>query len=84
MKISSAKLRIWLRTFHLLGMMPLGLVIYTGLDQTGFLLQVVQFVIFPSFLLTGLTMWQMPRLNKWLHSRDKSLVNNPANRRILN
>ena len=33
MKFSSAKLRTWLRAFHLLGMMPLGLVIYTGLDH---------------------------------------------------
>ena len=68
MKISSAKLRIWLRTFHLLGMIPLGLVLYTGLDQPGILRQVVQFVVFPSFLMTGLIMWQMPRLNKWLHN----------------
>ena len=67
MKISSAKLRVWLRAFHLLGMIPLGLVIYTGLDQPGMLRQVVQFVVFPSFLMTGLIMWQMPRLNKWLH-----------------
>jgi hypothetical protein len=82
MKLSSAKLRVWLRVFHLLGMMPLGLVIYTGLDQAGFLLQVVRFVVFPSFLLTGLMMWQMPRLNKWLHSRDKILVHEPAKRGV--
>jgi hypothetical protein len=69
MKISSAKLRVWLRTFHLLGMIPMGLVIYAGLDQHGLLHQVVQFVVFPSFLMTGLIMWQMPRLNKWLHRR---------------
>jgi len=80
MKLSSAKLRIWLRAFHLLGMMPLGFVIYTGLDQAGFLLQVVRFVVFPTFLLTGLTMWQMPRLNKWLHTRDKSPIKVPAKR----
>jgi hypothetical protein len=78
MKLSSAKLRIWLRAFHLLGMMPLAFVIYMGPDQAGFLLQVVRFVIFPSFLLTGLTMWQMPKLNKWLHSREKNLSHNPA------
>jgi hypothetical protein len=68
MKISSAKLRIWLRAFHLLGMIPLGLVIYTGLDHPVILRQVVQFVVFPSFLMTGLIMWQMPRVNKWLHN----------------
>lgn len=78
MKFSSAKLRIWLRAFHLLGMMPLGLVIYTSLDNSGFLLQVVQFMVFPSFLLTGLTMWQMPRLNKWIHGREKRLAHDPA------
>jgi hypothetical protein len=78
MKLSSAKLRIWLRAFHLLGMMPLGLVIYTGLDPDGFLIQVVRIVVFPSFLLTGLIMWQMPRLNKWLHSREKRLVGDLA------
>jgi hypothetical protein len=69
MKFSSAKFRIWLRAFHLLGMIPLGLVIYTGLDNSGILLQIVRFVVFPSFLMTGLIMWQMPRLNKWLHQR---------------
>ena len=74
MKISSAKLRVWLRTFHLLGMIPLGLVIYAGLDHPGFLRQVVQFVVFPSFLMTGLIMWQMPRLNKWLHHRQQLLM----------
>ena len=70
MKFSSAKLRIWLRTFHLVGMMPLGPVIYSGgFEQAGILFQVVRFVVFPSFALTGLIMWQVPRLNKWLHER---------------
>ena len=70
MKFSSAKLRIWLRAFHLVGMVPLGLVIYTGgFDEVGILLQVVQFVVFPSFALTGLIMWQLPRLNKLLRPR---------------
>ena len=78
MKLSSAKLRVWLRAFHLLGMIPLGLVIYNVLGHPGILLQVVQFLVFPSFLLTGLIMWQMPRLNKWFHNREKSLANNPA------
>ena len=69
MKFSSAKLRIWLRAFHLLGMVPLGLVVYTAIDQPGVLVQIVRFLVFPSFALTGLIMWQMPRLNKWLHQR---------------
>lgn len=69
MKFSSAKLRIWLRAFHLLGMMPLGLVVYASLDQPGILLKIVQFAVFPGFALTGLIMWQLPRLNKWLHRR---------------
>jgi hypothetical protein len=66
MKLSNAKLRIWLRAFHLAGMIPMGLVIYTALDQPGTLLNVVRFAVFPSFVLTGLIMWQMPRLRKWL------------------
>jgi len=69
MKFSNAKLRIWLRAFHLVGMIPLGLVIYTVLDRPGILLQVVQIVVFPSFLVTGLVMWQMPRLSKLLNRR---------------
>ena len=70
MKFSSAKLRVWLRTFHLVGMMPLGLVVYSGsFDEAGILLHVVRFLVFPSFALTGLIMWQLPRLNKWLHHR---------------
>jgi hypothetical protein len=69
MKISSAKLRTWLRAFHLLGMVPLGLVVYTAIDQPGVLVQIVRFLVFPSFAFTGLIMWQMPRLNKWLHQR---------------
>jgi hypothetical protein len=65
MKFSNAKLRIWLRAFHLAGMIPMGIVIYTALDQPGILLTVVRFAVFPSFLMTGLIMWQMPRLSKW-------------------
>ena len=67
MKFSSAKLRIWLRAFHLMGMIPMGLVIYTALDNPGVLLQVVRFAVFPSFMVTGLIMWQLPRLNKFFH-----------------
>jgi hypothetical protein len=66
MKLSNAKLRIWLRAFHLTGMIPMGLVIYTALDQPSILLNVVQYAVFPSFVLTGLIMWQMPRWSKWL------------------
>ena len=66
MKFSNAKLRIWLRAFHLAGMIPMGLVIYTTLDQPSTLLQAVRIAVFPSFLITGLIMWQMPRLSKWL------------------
>lgn len=67
MKFSSAKLRIWLRAFHLMGIIPMGLVIYTAIDSPGILVQVVRFAVFPGFLMTGLIMWQMPRLNKLLH-----------------
>ena len=66
MKFSNAKLRILLRAFHLAGMIPMGLLIYTTLDQPSLLLQVVRLAVFPSFVMTGLIMWQMPRLSKWL------------------
>lgn len=66
MKFSNAKLRIWLRAFHLAGMIPMGFVIYTALDQPGILLDVVRFAVFPGFVVTGLIMWQMPRLSKWV------------------
>ena len=66
MKFSNVKLRILLRAVHLAGMIPMGLVIYTALDQPRTLLNVVRFAVFPSFVLTGLIMWQMPRLSKWL------------------
>ena len=69
MKFSNAKLRIWLRAFHLAGMIPMGLVIYTALDHPSILLQVVRLAVFPGFLITGLIMWQMPRLSKWLKHR---------------
>lgn len=65
MKLSNAKLRVWIRAFHLAGMIPMGLVIYTALEQSSILLNVVQFAVFPGFLVTGLIMWQMPRLSKW-------------------
>jgi hypothetical protein len=69
MKFSSAKLRIWLRAFHLMGMIPMGLVIYAAIDNPGILIQVVRCAVFPGFLVTGLIMWQLPRLNKLLHQR---------------
>ncbi|HKY55209.1 MAG TPA: hypothetical protein VJM08_12920 [Anaerolineales bacterium] len=71
MKFSSAKLRTWLRAFHLMGMIPMGLVIYTALDNPGILLQVARFAVFPSFVVTGFIMWQLPRLNKFFHQRGK-------------
>ena len=69
MKFSSAKLRIWIRAFHLMGMIPIGLVIYTVVDNPGILVQVVRMAVFPGLVVTGLTMWQLPRLNKWLNHR---------------
>jgi hypothetical protein len=66
MKFSNAKLRIWLRAVHLVGLVPLGLVTYADPDQAGLLPLVVQVVVFPGFVATGLLMWQMPRLSKWL------------------
>lgn len=69
MKFSSAKLRIWIRAFHLMGMIPIGLVIYTVVDNPGILVQVVRMAVFPGLVVTGLIMWQLPRLNKWLNHR---------------
>ena len=69
MKFSSAKFRIWIRAFHLMGMIPIGLVIYTVVDNPGILVQVVRMAVFPGLVVTGLIMWQLPRLNKWLNHR---------------
>ena len=69
MKFSSAKLRIWIRAFHLMGMIPIGLVIYAVVDNPGILVQVVRMAVFPGLVVTGLIMWQLPRLNKWLNHR---------------
>ncbi len=66
MNISNAKLRRILRAIHLVGMVPLGLLLYTGAGENTVLTQVVQVVIFPTFLMTGIIMWQMPRLSKLL------------------
>ena len=65
MKFSNAKLRTWLRAFHLAGMIPMGLVIYTAMNEPDLLLNLVRFAVFPGFVFTGLIMWQMPRLSKW-------------------
>jgi hypothetical protein len=66
MIISNKNLRSLLRLFHLVAG---GLVVayfYSPLAGDPTLAAVIKFPLLPALVLTGLWMWQMPRINQWL------------------
>lgn len=69
MNISEKQLRNILLIIHLLAAVVLGNFLYSpwGSDPTFRML--MQIVIFPIFALTGLWLWQMPRIRRFLKGK---------------
>jgi len=66
MQFSNKQLRIMLRAVHLLGMPVLGVLLYTPWGNNPTVIFTIQAIVFPAFMLTGILMWQMPRLSRLL------------------
>jgi hypothetical protein len=69
MNISEKQLRNILRITHLVAGVVLGNFLYSPLGSNPTFRMLMQIVIFPVFVLTGLWLWQMPRVRKLLKSK---------------
>ena len=65
-KFSNKRVRDVQRAVHLLGGLLLAAYLYTPLRELPMALAVVQIVVVPTLLATGLAMWQGPRLRRRL------------------
>lgn len=66
MSFNTRQLRDQLRLIHILASVSLGIVIYSPWHSHPLVLMTLSFVIFPILSLTGLWMWQAPRIKKGL------------------
>jgi hypothetical protein len=57
--------RVLSRTLHLVAAAVLGTFIYSPWRSNPTFEMVMTFGVFPMLSLTGLWMWQAPRINKW-------------------
>ncbi len=64
--MSNKTLRVTMRWIHIIGSALIGTFVYSpSRSDAGFTAR-TQFVVIPVLLLTGIGMWQQPRLNRWL------------------
>lgn len=64
--MSSKQLRTFLRYAHIIEGVLIAIFIYSAAARDSQLYtSLIQFVILPLITLSGLMMWQMPRINKW-------------------
>lgn len=74
-KVSNKRLRDTQRVVHLVAGLMLGVYIYiplVGGSTAHFVTSLMQFVVFPTIVATGMLMWQLPRLRKRLRNRARS------------
>lgn len=62
--MSNKQLRQLMRALHLIGAVMLGALIYGPWGDGSTLELIIQLVIFPALTVSGLIMWQQPRLAK--------------------
>lgn len=68
--MSNKRLRQTVRSAHLaLGMM-LGFFVYSPLREVGWYVLTVQALAVPLVILSGLALWQQPKLSSWLKRRS--------------
>ena len=72
----NGSLRSQLRLVHILASIALAAFIYSPWRNSSIFVIVMGVAIFPILTLTGLWMWQTPRINRWLKTRQ-----NPAQTR---
>jgi hypothetical protein len=66
MKFSNKALRSVLRAIHLIVAGLVGGYLYSPLGQIDWYINLVRASVIPVLLITGLSLWQMPALTKWL------------------
>jgi len=66
---SNKRLRDIQRISHLVGAAVLVLYLYTPLGNAPLFTALMQFMVVPMLVATGMLMWQLPRLRKLLHGK---------------
>ena len=66
MQFSNKTLRNFLRAFHLVVAGLIGAYLYSPLGNVDWYVNLVRISVVPVLLLTGLSLWQMPALTKFL------------------
>lgn len=70
--MSNKQLRNFFRYAHIVGGVLIAIFIYSStLRGDPMYVSLIQFVVTPLIILSGVGIWQMPRLNKWRHSRGR-------------
>lgn len=84
MQISNNRIRTIQRTMHLVASGYLLLYFYTPLGNDQIATMIIRGLVIPMLILTGLVMWQLPRLSKLLRGKQrvaKSENNPPQDKR---
>ncbi|MCG8347747.1 MAG: hypothetical protein MI924_08205 [Chloroflexales bacterium] len=71
-KVSNKRQRDIQRVMHLIGAAVLIGYVYLPLGSAPFITTLMQIVIVPSLGVTGMLMWQLPKLRKWLGGKRTS------------
>ena len=66
MQFSNKSLRNFLRVIHLIMAGLIGAYLFSPLGNMDWYVNLVRASVLPILLITGLSMWQMPSLTKWL------------------
>jgi hypothetical protein len=69
MAVSSKKQRQILRTAHLVAFAILATYLYSPLSSNAVFSVMVRVMVVPMLMVTGLLMWQLPRLRRWMRGR---------------
>jgi cytochrome oxidase assembly protein ShyY1 len=64
--MSNKTLRVTLRWIHIIGSALIGTFVYSPLRSDSGFTALMQLVVIPVLLLTGIGMWQQPRLAKFI------------------
>ncbi len=68
MSISNRTVRVALRTIHLVSAGFMGTYLYSPWSTISWFSVFIEWIVFPiGFVVTGLWLWQMPRVTKWLN-----------------
>jgi len=79
-RISNKRMRDMERLVHLTSALLLATVVYAPWSDSTVATALVRFVVFPVMAGSGITMWQLPRVRRWLRVRAgrKRPVDHPA------